>query len=499
MAQNILEWLEKTSENYPEKVAFEDTENSVTFAEILSISKSVGTALARHTSPCKPVAVLSGRHAFTPAVFLGAVYAGCFYAPLDGGMPDYRLNQIMGVLKPEIIVADSENFERAKALAPNCTVLISEEIAKTPVDENALSVIRKNAKITDPLYVIFTSGSSGIPKGVITSHESLMCYIEAYDKVMNITAEDVLGNQSPLDYIAAIRDIYLPLKNGTSTFIIPKQRFVIPTKLFDILNEKKITAIGWSVSALTVPTAMGVFKYSSPKYLKKICFSGSVMPCKYLKVWQENLPDALFVNQYGPTEATASCTYYVIKNKVEDDDILPIGIPYDNYTVFLLNDDNTATEQGKIGEICVSGPLAIGYYNDKERTEASFIQNPLNKLQRIYKTGDYGLQRADGNFEFHGRKDRQIKHLGHRVELDEIENAVKALENVSECAAIYNQKKEQIMLIYAGDATGKEIALEIRKKLPEFMLPRKTVKLAELPHLPNGKTDIKSIEEKYFK
>lgn len=501
MESNVLEWLEKTANRLPQKTAFEDTQNAVTFSEVLLTAKAIGSALAEYTPPCRPVAVLSGRHAFTPSVFLGVVYAGCFYAPLDGGMPDYRLNQIIGILKPEIIIADKDNAERAKALAPNCRVLISEEIAEKEIDENKLSKIRRFSKITDPLYVIFTSGSSGIPKGVITSHQSLMCYIEAYDEVMNITEDDVLGNQSPLDYIAAIRDIYLPLKNGASMFIISKQCFAIPTKLFDILNEKKITAIGWSVSALTVPTAMGVFKYSSPQYLKKICFSGSVMPCKYLKIWQEHLPDARFVNQYGPTEATASCTYYVIEKKVEDEDILPIGIPYKNYSVFLLNEDNTATPQGELGEICVSGPIALGYYNDPVRTAASFIQNPLNNCygELIYKTGDLGLMREDGILEFHGRKDRQIKHLGHRVELDEIEEAVKTVENVSECLALYNHKKEQIMLLYTGEATPKEIALEIRKKLPEFMLPRKTLKLTEMPKLPNGKIDMQTIKEIYIK
>lgn len=502
MHKNVLEWLEETAKKTPDKAAFEDTENTLTFSEVLSLAKSSGTFLSGYTSPCKPVAVISGRHVFTPATFLGVVYAGCFYAPLDGGMPDYRLNQIIGTLKPEIIISDRDNYERAKTLAPDCKIFISDEIISSEIDEKKLTEIRRCSKITDPLYVIFTSGSSGVPKGVITSHQSLMCYIDAYDKVMNITSEDILGNQSPLDYVAAIRDIYLPLKKGASTFIISKQFFAIPTKLFDILNEKKVTAISWSVSALTVPTAMGVFEYSSPKYLKKICFSGSVMPCKYLKIWQKNLPDAIFVNQYGPTEATASCTYYIIKNTVNDDDTLPVGIPYENYSVFLLNEDNTETVQGDIGEICVSGPiLALGYYNDPVRTAASFIQNPLNKCynELIYKTGDLGVMRADGILEFHGRKDRQIKHLGHRVELDEIEEAVKSVKTVSDCFAAYNRKKEQIMLFYTGEATAKEIALEIRKKLPEFMLPRKTVKLEEIPRLPNGKTDVQTIIETYIK
>ena len=319
---------------------------------------------------------------------------------------------------------------------------------------------------------------------------------------MGIDENDRLGNQSPLDYIAAIRDIYIPLKCRAAMYIIPKQYFAIPVKLFDILNEAKITSIGWSVSALTLPTAMGAFDHSVPQYLKKVCFSGSVMPCKCLRVWQDNLPDTLFVNQYGPTEATASCTYYVVKDKVSDTDVLPIGEPYDNYSVFLLCEDGTEAPKGEIGEICVSGPiLALGYYNDPERTKQAFIQNPLNSSYReiIYKTGDLALVREDGLLEFHGRKDRQIKHLGHRVELDEIEDAAKSMAGVHDCAALYNFEKEQLLLCYTGESEPKEISVYLRKKIPGFMVPRKIYKLDELPRLANGKTDMQSLKSNYIK
>ena len=221
------------------------------------------------------------------------------------------------------------------------------------------------------------------------------------------------------------------------------------------------------------------------------------MPGKCLKQWQENLPDTLFVNQYGPTEATASCTYHVVTEKAEDGTVLPIGLPYKNYRVFLLNEDGTAVKQGSEGEICVSGPiLALGYYNDPERTVASFIQNPLNKAynELIYKTGDIGVMREDGVLEFHGRMDRQIKHLGHRVELDEVELAAGRVDGVKECSVVYNKEKETIWLFYTGTATVKEIAVELRKYLPGFMVPRKIKNLEEIPRLPNGKIDMNKLK-----
>ncbi len=252
---------------------------------------------------------------------------------------------------------------------------------------------------------------------------------------------------------------------------------------------------------MELPAKLGAFDVSKPEYLRKLCFSGSVMPCKYLKIWQEHMPDVLYVNQYGPTEATASCTYYVVKEKVNDDTVLPIGTAYDNYHVMLLNEDNTATPQGETGEICVSGPiLALGYYGNKEQTEKSFLQNPLNDNYRelIYKTGDLGHFDENGVLHFHGRKDRQIKHLGHRIELGEIEETAKKIAGVTDCCALYYKDKATLYLFYVGPATSKEIVLYFRQNMPAFMVPRKLINLEALPTLPNGKTDMQTLKS-YFK
>ena len=315
-----------------------------------------------------------------------------------------------------------------------------------------------------------------------------------------IPREDVLGNQSPLDYIAAVRDIYLPLRFGATTAIIPKELFMSPERLFEYMNDKGVTAVGWSVSALTVPAALGAFECSVPQHLRKVCFSGSVMPCSCLRQWQLALPEARFVNQYGPTEATASCTYYVVPGLVEDTDVLPIGKPYPHYEVFLLSERNEAVPDGEIGEICVKGPiLALGYYNSREKTAESFLQNPLNHAydERIYKTGDLGHFAPDGNLMFHGRKDRQVKHLGHRVELGEIDLAAAKVPGVEDCCALYDQAHEQIWLFYTGEGvTKRDIAVALRADLPGFMVPRKIEQLEAMPRLDNGKTNMRALAER---
>ena len=501
MEITVLDWLDRTAGRLPDKTAFIDESGILTFDELQQIARQIGSQLLKYKKDRQPVVVMSGRHRLTPACFLGVVYIGNFYAPIDATMPVARLTQILQVIQSDVMIVDRDNMKTVEKLEFRGTILILEELMEdTAVDEAGLERIRRKMSSDMPLYTIFTSGSTGVPKGVITSHYALMCYIEAVSEVLDIGEVDRLGNQSPLDYIAAIRDIYFPIKDGASTVILPKQYFAVPAKLFEALNQYQVTTLCWSTSALTIPVQMRAFEYEVPRFLKKVCFSGSVMPGRILKIWQEHLPDVLFVNQYGPTEATASCTYYVVKERVTEDTVLPIGKPYRQYRILLLDEQNQETLPGEIGEICILGPaLALGYYGTPERSAQAFIQNPLNHAYRelIYKTGDLGRFREDGELEFHGRMDRQIKHLGHRVELSELERVAEEIEGVTESCALYDKEKEYLYLFYTGETQKKQISIEMRGKLPGFMVPRKIINLTEIPRLPNGKTDMVTLKT-YF-
>lgn len=500
MFNSVLGWLDESAIKYPEKIAYTDDNGAVSFSYLKRITQSIGSFIASNIPFGSPVICMSGRHTLTPAVFLSVVRGGSFYAPLDPTMPDARLNQIIGTLKSNFMIVDRENLDRAKELDYNGSIFVAEDLIDYPVDEILLEKAQKSLTPLSPLYVIFTSGSTGAPKGVITAHHSLMCYIDAVSEVLKVDENDVFGGQAPLDYIAAVRDIYFPLKTGATTVIIPKNEYSMPTRLFETLNRYKVTALCWSVAGVELPAKLNAFSEIKPLYLKKVCFSGSVMPGKYLKIWQDALPQVMYVNQYGPTEATASCTYYVVKEKATDETVLPIGEPYKNYKVFLLTEKNTEAAQGEQGEICVAGPcLALGYYGNKEKTEQSFIQNPLNPYYRelIYKTGDIG-KKENGILYFLGRTDRQIKHMGHRIELEEIEGTAKQIEGVDDACSLYHKEKELLYLFYTGDADAKTITLYFRENMPAFMVPRRIVKLDEMPLLPNGKTDMNKLKS-YFK
>lgn len=502
MEKSVLDWLEKTVSLYPDKTAFESLGKSITFRELELQAKQIGSKICEYNTTNTPIAVVLDKEVTTVSAFLGVVYSGRAYAPIDITLPESRIEKILSCLKASIIITEAQYVEKLKSLCDKtgiqARIFVLSDMLGGEIREQKLSDNRRWMIETDPLYIIFTSGSSGIPKGVVTSHHSLMCYIDAFVGVMGIDDKDILGNQSPLDYIAAIRDIYIPLYKGASTVLIPKNYFMQMDKLADVVEANCITALGWSTSALSVIASLGLPNEQKFSSIKKVCFSGSIMHGGVLKKWQSMLPDALFVNQYGPTEATASCTYYVVDHMVEEDETIPIGIPYKNYKIILLKEDLSEAGVGEEGEICVGGPiLALGYFNNLEKTHQDFIQNPLNNEfeERIYKTGDIGEIKADGLLYFHGRRDRQIKHMGHRVELDEIELAANSIPGIKESCTLYNSEEGAIWLFYSGDTQLKDLVKELRGRLPGFMVPRKVMQLEVLPKLPNGKTDMPTLKQ----
>lgn len=283
--------------------------------------------------------------------------------------------------------------------------------------------------------------------------------------------------------------------------IIPKKLFSIPTGLLDYLCDRKITTAIWAVSALCIITTLKGFTYRIPSHLNKILFSGEVMPVKHLNTWRSYLPDALFVNLYGPTEITCNCTYYVVDREFEPGTPIPIGVPFPNETVFLLDENNRlVTEPGQNGELCVAGTaLALGYYRDPKRTATAFVQNPLNLCypEIIYRTGDLACYGRDGLLYFNGRKDFQIKHMGHRIELGEIEAALETVEGVDRAVCLFLEEKNKIAAFYEGAAVKRDIAVGLEHLLPRYMFPALYRNLTELPRTKNGKVDRQALRRLY--
>lgn len=496
---NVLNYLESSASQYPDKIAFADKDKSITYQELLQRSKAIGTKLSNIVSPRTPVPVFMEKSVDTIALFFGIVYAGCFYVLLDTKQPKARLKHILNTLDVNMLITSSLYERDLKRLEFTGDVVQLENLEEEKViDEKILEQIRNQALDTDPLYGIFTSGSTGIPKGVIVAHRSVIDFINVFTKTFEITSEDVIGNQAPWDFDVSVKDIYSTIATGATMQIIPKQFFSFPTKLIDFLCEREVTTIIWAVSAVCIISTLKGFEYKVPTKLKKIMFSGEVMPVKQLNIWREYLPDAMYVNLYGPTEITCNCTYHIIKEDYVPGDIIPIGRPFPNEHVFLLDDENKEVkEPGKKGELCVSGTaVTLGYYNNPEQTQKAFTQNPLNPyyLETIYRTGDLAYYNEEGLLCFASRKDFQIKHMGHRIELGEIEGSMESIKEIKRACCIFENNK--IHAFYDGEIEKKEIVRELKKTLPVFMIPNVFIQLEQFPITKNGKIDRNELKKK---
>ncbi len=508
----ILEYLEQTEQHEPTHIAFADPQKEITFHDLVLHAQEVATLFSNRAfdfvlGEQEPVCFFMEKSVDAVIAMFGAIYCGAFYSFMDIRQPAERVIKVLSVLNPTVIITDEINYpvlmEHLKETTLPFKVLLLTDILnmakQTPVDFVILK--NKQSQFVDqmPLYVNFTSGSTGTPKGVVVSHRSVIDFITVFTDLFGINKSDILANQAPFDFDVSIKDIFSGIFTGARVQLIPREYFTNPTTLMDYLCESKVTTLVWAVSAMCFVTIMNGFGYRTPDTIKRVMFSGEVMPIKQLNKWRAALPNATYVNLYGPTEITCNCTYHILDREYEQTEGIPIGIAFPNEKVFLLDDsDRLVTEANREGEICVSGTcLAIGYFKDPEKTAAVFTQNPLNDCyyDRIYRTGDIGKYDSTGNLIYISRKDFQIKHMGQRIELGEIEVCAMSLEGVQRAISIYDFKRKKIILFYAGNLEKDSLTEQIQGKLPPYMLPTKTIQLDQFPMNKNGKVDRKALEE----
>jgi amino acid adenylation domain-containing protein len=492
MQNNLLEYLEQTVMRVPEKVAYSNGKDDLTFGSVYRESRSIGTFLARQGLYREPVVVFMNKHPRTIVAFLGAVYGGNYYVPIDEEMPLFRIEMILKSLRPRAVICDASTRLTMQKLDFSCPVFLYDDIIGTAVDDKTLLDIRARQIDTDPVYVVFTSGSTGVPKGVVACHRSVLDYIEVFSEVMALDENTVFGMQVPLYFDACLKEIYPTLKFGASTYIIPKGLFMFPIRLVEYLNEYKINTLCWVVSALTMISAFGALDRVVPQHLRTIAFGSEVMPVRQLNLWRQALPETRFINLYGPTEATGMSCYFNVDRSFNEGDVIPIGRPFKNTEIILLDQDNKVPRQGDMGEICIRGTaLTMGYYRAFDKTAEVYVQNPLNDAwpELIYRTGDLGKYNDKGELLFVSRKDYQIKHMGHRIELGEIEANVNTIDSVKLACCIYDKESAKIVLYYVGDIEPKEVMAGMRKKLPRYMLPNQITQLASMPLTTNAKID----------
>ena len=500
MMQSAVCLLEQAAEKFKNKTVFEDKDGSISFEELREKSRIIGSELIKRVETGRkcPVIVYLPKSIKSIISFMGSLYSASPYVPIDYAIPMARMEKTVENLHPTAIITDTDGKTKLESLNLDTEILIFDELADGQANDAAVDKSLGGVCDLDPVYIMYTSGSTGVPKGVTISNRGVIDYIEWIVETFPIDENSVIGMQSAFHFDNSVFDMYTAFYTGAKTMIIPEILFMYPEKLMDYMTENKISVIFWVPTVMISVANGGVLENADLSALKLILFAGEVMPNTQLNIWRKYLPECMYVNMYGPTEATDIATYYIVDREFSDDEPLPIGIPMSNTDILVLNDEDKLVTDDEVGELCVRGTsLAMGYYNNPEKTRSAFVQNPLNKAvpEIIYRTGDLVRYNEYREIIYISRKDFQIKHLGHRIELGEIETAISSLEEVTLNCCLYDEKNQKIVLFVDAQVDRDYIKERIEKLVPEYMIPGKVIYLENMPINANGKIDRIKLKE----
>jgi len=482
---SLLDYLEHTSQRYPEKTAFADENESITFAQLKELGQRLGTHIYRQTGQTRlPVAVHTNHLVSDVAAFIGTLYAGCFYVPLDGNAPVTHLDAQKRIIGPAAVI-DSKSCKELPSAAPDHTVL---------------QKIRRTVRSSDPAYAIFTSGSTGTPKAALISHGSVINLTEWICSEFGFSEKTVFAGQCPFYFDSSVQELYSTIKAGATTHLLPRKYFISPLKVLQMVDDAGANVMPWSAAAIKLVANSKAFEKHIPGGVTDVIFGGENMPGKILNIWRKAMPNVRFSNVYGPAETTVDCSFHTITRDIADDESVPIGRPIRDTELLLLGQDMEPVPDGESGEIYVRGAgVSLGYYKDAGRTAEAFVQNPFSPYRDImYRTGDIARLNSFGELVFLARADSQVKHMGSRVELGEVETVCASIEGVLLACCAYDREKSKIILFYEGEVSEKSLGAELSTRLPRYMNPNIIIKVEKMPSMPNGKIDRISVRRVFY-
>lgn len=517
MTSNYLlhQAIKRNAQATPNNVAVHFAKEHLTYLQLYKKSNQLAHCLiANGVRRGDRVGIFMFKNIYSAVAIYGILSAGCAYVPLDPFAPLERQEHVIANCDIRILVSHDRKTADVQALAkrvslsaviglseplPGSTTIGWPEVFKRSTQEIQIHLTEQ-----DLAYILYTSGSTGLPKGIVHTHRSGLSFATWAQETYQLTSNDRISNHAPLHFDLSTFDFFASALAGAATCIVPEAVTKFPVSMAKWIQDEKIT-VWYSVPyALIQMLQRAKLSQDSFSNLRWILFAGEPFPTKHLRELMHLLPCIRFSNLYGPTE-TNVCTFYHVPNLADDsDEPIPIGIACDNVEDLVVDIDLHPVLPGESGELLIRGGVVMkGYWGAPELTSKGFFDRPVNDqfFDRFYRTGDLVQKREDGNYRFLGRKDRQVKTRGYRVELDEIENALLALDDVQE-AAVYpvtdgegsNLIKAAIIPKLENNLTEDVLFSELRRILPPYAIPVEIEIRSEFPRTSTGKIDRRALQ-----
>ncbi len=522
MVSVLQQWVTKQAETRPDAVALVMKQERQTYSQLEDTSNRLARLLKE--AGCvrgDRVGFLMPKAPTALVCQLGILKADCSYVPLDATSPAPRLAKIVEACEPRVILAagpvaklfDEVLVESRLDHPPLIGWMDEESVSESnfqpaflPIDLAGYSGAPVDCQNTsdDAAHILFTSGSTGVPKGVVITHSNVIHFVEWAVEYFGINSSDRISGHPPLHFDLSTFDIFGTFAAGAQLHLVPAELNLLPNKIAEFIRAAELTQWFSVPSLLNYMAKLDAVKPQDFPTLRRLLWCGEVFPTPGLRYWMQRLPHVQFTNLYGPTEATIASGYYTVPQcPTSDDEPIPIGHGCGGEELLVLDEQLKPVPVGEIGDLYIRGVgLSPGYWRDEEKTAAVFLPNPDAPADQLYRTGDLAQTGEDGLVYFLGRADSQIKSRGYRIELGEIETVLNALGILRECAVVAIDtggfEGATICCAYVqaeSETTPAALRKALGQRLPNYMLPARWLALEKLPKNGNGKIDRRSLKE----
>lgn len=517
MSGLLQNWVTQQARERPDAPAIIAGTEQMTYGQLDELSSRLCNAL--RSKGCQVgdrVCLMQSKTPRTIVSILATLKAGAIYVPIDMAQPPARIAKILDRCEPQCLLADppsstmfQEVLNHSEAARRATIGFVGDQTDPSsnlsdPLFWNDLNQYAPEAPTAltspgDAAYIFFTSGSTGIPKGVIITHANVYHFVEWGVNYFGIDATDRLSGFTPLYFDLSTFDLYATFMAGAQLHLVSPQYALLPHKLANLIRSSELTQWFSVPSVMTYLASADAVGENDFPSLRRVLWCGEVLPTTTLIHWMKRLPNVMFTNLYGPTETTVASSYFTVQSCPEDDrQEIPIGLACEGEQLLILDDSLNEVPTGEQGDLYIQGNgLGIGYWQDTEKTDEAFIPHPTSSGEKIYRTGDRARNDSDGLVYYIGRNDAQIKSRGFRIELGEIETALNSEPSLAEAAvvAVDSAGFEGQLICCAYVAQGSmnlepsEIGRQLRLQLPSYMVPAQWEKMDRLPRNPNGKVD----------